>query len=519
MWLPMAGSKSSDGGKQQAGAAKGPNGPPRKPGLARRALSLGTANAFDFGIQFLLPVVLARTLDVASFGEYRILWLMIGTLMALAPLAMPQSLYYFLPRSDASSKRLYINQTLVFLACGAAIGAVALSPLNPWLPDKLRISSDPGFLVPAFAFLWVIASLLDLLPTVEERVTWQTRVIVGLSTLRALALSAAALLTGDLGAVLWVLLAFVVFKLTLLAAYISSQHGIGGPVLRPGAFADQVKHAAPFGVSSSLHGMRHQADQWVAAALFSVQMFASFSVAGVLGPMVNLFRQSVNHVFLPSMSRRQAGGDLAGMLALNNRANVMVATLVFPILALAFVFADDIITIIYTSSYVAAAPVMRVYIIGMVAYVVELASIMLLLRQGTFAMTVNGLVLVLSISISWLAALRLGLWGAAVGSVCAVYVDRIVTLIRLSRHTGIPVRRLQDWTPLVMLAIYAAGAGLAAWGVADAWPAAGPMTRLMAGGMVIAVIYGVILLMTGGRQRWLSAEVPAPAVPTVAPAP
>src|SRR5688572_20951420 len=173
-------------------------------GLERKALSLGTANALDFGIQFLLPVILARTLDVASFGEYRILWLVVGTLMVLAPLAMPQSLYYFLPRAEGREKRLYVNQTLVFLAAGAAVGALALSPLNPWLPDKLRLSSDPGFLVPAFAFLWVVASLLDLLPTVEERVTWQSKVIVGLSALRALSLSAAALLTGDLGAILWV---------------------------------------------------------------------------------------------------------------------------------------------------------------------------------------------------------------------------------------------------------------------------------------------------------------------------
>jgi O-antigen/teichoic acid export membrane protein len=484
-----------------------------KTGLERRALSLGTANAFDFGIQFLLPVVLARTLDVASFGEYRILWLVVGTLMVLAPLAMPQSLYYFLPRSDASAKRLYVNQTLLFLAAGAFIGALFLSPLNPWLPGKLRLASDPGFLVPAFAFLWVIASLLDLLPTVEERVSWQAKVIVGLSALRAIALSAAALLTGDLGAVLWVLLAFVVFKLTLLASYISAHHGIGGPVLRMASLTDQVKHASPFGISSGLHGLRHQADQWVAAALFSVQMFASFSVAGVLGPMVNLFRQSVNHVFLPSMSRRQAGGDVSGMLGLNNRANVMVATLVFPILAFAFAFAGEIVTIIYTSAYVAAAPVMRVYIIGMLAYVVEVASIMLLLRQGAFAMTVNFLVLVLSISVSWLAALRFGLAGAAVGSVCAVYIDRIVTLVRISRHTGIPLRRLQDWTPLVALAIYASGAGLLGWAAAEAWQGAGPMLRLICGGLVIGLAYGGVLLMTGGRQRWLSCDVPAAAAP------
>jgi len=48
--------------------------------LERRALSLGTANAVDYLLQFALPVVLTRTLDVHAFGEYRLLWLAIATL-------------------------------------------------------------------------------------------------------------------------------------------------------------------------------------------------------------------------------------------------------------------------------------------------------------------------------------------------------------------------------------------------------------------------------------------------------
>src|SRR5207245_5137512 len=74
-------------------------------GLARRAFSLGAVKAFDQALQFLLPVVLVRCLDTQTFGEYRLLWLAVGTVMALAPLSMPGGLYYFLPRSDPPSRR------------------------------------------------------------------------------------------------------------------------------------------------------------------------------------------------------------------------------------------------------------------------------------------------------------------------------------------------------------------------------------------------------------------------------
>src|SRR6185503_10254499 len=81
--------------------------PDAERGLGRRALSLGAANAFDYAVQFLLPVVLVRCLDAEAFGQYRLLWLMVGTLMAFLPMAMQGSLYYYLPRSDETTRRLY----------------------------------------------------------------------------------------------------------------------------------------------------------------------------------------------------------------------------------------------------------------------------------------------------------------------------------------------------------------------------------------------------------------------------
>src|SRR5882672_11917905 len=165
--------------------------------LKRRALSLGAANAFDYAAQFLLPVVLVRCLDTEAFGHYRLLWLAAGTVLAFAPLAMPVSLYYFMPRSDGATRRLYVNQTLVFLAGAGLVAAWSVSVWNPWLPEKMRGLAEYGVLVPGFVLLWVVASLLDLLPTVDERVMRQAKATVGLATLRTVALSRTAIATRE----------------------------------------------------------------------------------------------------------------------------------------------------------------------------------------------------------------------------------------------------------------------------------------------------------------------------------
>ena len=465
--------------------------------LERRALSLGTANAIDYALQFLLPIVLTRTLDAHAFGEYRLLWLAIAALMMVTPMCMAPALYYFLPRSDRPTQRLYVNQTLLFLAFAGLVSAWAISTWNPWLPGKLDgINEHHALVVPLFALLWVFSMVLDVLPTAEERVSWQARAIVSLSALRAVGLSLVAVWTRELEPVLWALAVFAAIKAGLLLWYVWRHHGIGGPVARVETFKAQVKQAAPFALSGTLHGIRTQGDQWIAAALFSVTQFASFSVVAVLVKQKQIFRQSVNHVFLPSMSRMQSSGDHAGMLALNSRANCMVALMVYPMLTFAFVFAERVVTLVYTSTYLEAAPVMRLYIVGLFAFVVELVSLLFVLGQGGFAARVNGLVLAIALPLSLWGGMRIGLAGAALGSVVAIYAERILSLRRLAKLTATPVSRLQDWRTLGGLAV-AAWAAAAVAGLALHWSEWTTLPALLAGGAIMAAAYPLALHLTG----------------------
>jgi O-antigen/teichoic acid export membrane protein len=465
--------------------------------LERRALSLGTANAIDFALQFLLPMVLTRTLDAHEFGQYRLMWLAVMTLMMITPMCMAPSLYYFLPRSDRPTQRLFINQTMIFLVGAGIVSAWALSAWNPLLPGKLEETfAGNGALVPAFVLTWVFASLLDVLPTAEERVGWQAKAIVSLSAIRAVVLSAAAILTGELGPVLVGLLIFALIKAALLLSYVARYHGLAGPVGGRQEFGAQLKQALPFAASGTLHGIRTQGDQWIAAAVFSVAQFASFSIATVLAPLVQICRQSVNHVFLPSMSRLQNAGDITGMLALNSRANGMVALLVYPLLAFAFVFAEQVITLIYTATYLDAAPVLRLYIVGLVAFVVELVSVLFVMKQGPFAAKVNGIVLALALPLSLFGAYRWGLVGAAAGSVAAIYTERLLSLRRISALTGTPILRLQDWKTLGGILLAAAIAAVAA-GVAMHFTHWSTFATLLAGGLILAALYPPALYVTG----------------------
>jgi O-antigen/teichoic acid export membrane protein len=460
-------------------------------GLKRRALSLGAVKAFDNAMQFLLPVVLVRCLDAATFGEYRLLWLAVGTVMALAPLGMPAALFYFLPRSDAAARRLHVHQALLFLALTGLLGAAAVSPLDPWRPPTLSPLDAYGGLVAPFVALWVLASLLDCLPTVEERIRLQAFVTISTSVARTLLLGAGAWLTGDLAVLLWLLLAVVLLKLFLLIGYVGRFHGWRRPWLSRATLAAQLRYGTPFGVSGGFYVLRSQADQWVAASLFALHSFAAFSVGAIVGQVVAVFRASVVQAFFPTMSRLEAAGDMPSAMEMNARANEMVGWVLYPALAFVFVFAQDLVSLVYTHAYVDAVPVMRVYIAGLLVVVVEVSTLLQLLRQGVFNASLNAAMLCVSLAVSWTAGMQLGLAGAAVGSVSAMYLDRVMTLRRVAALTGVPVRRQQRWGVLArLLATAALAAGLSGLLVHELLADQPRIVRLLAGAALLAVLYG-----------------------------
>ena len=277
--------------------------------------------------------------------------------------------------------------------------------------------------------------LFDLLPTIEERIPLR-RGQHSVALVRALLVAGGAWLTADMGMNLSLLLATVVLKVALLVGYIGRFHGWGRPWFRAAVFGDQIGYTAPFGLSSACYVLRSQADQWVAATLFTLHSFASFSIAAILGQLVNIFRTSVVEAFMPSMSRLEAAGELKSMMEMNARANAMVAMLLLPMLGFVFAFAPEIVSLVYTAAYLDAGTVMRVYTLGLSALVVELSSVMQLRRQGMFTLGANLVVLGISVPISWFGGVHLGLAGAAAGSVSALYLDRAIVLRRIAAIRG-----------------------------------------------------------------------------------
>jgi O-antigen/teichoic acid export membrane protein len=260
------------------------------------------------------------------------------------------------------------------------------------------------------------------------------------------------------------------------------------------------------GLNAAVYLFRLQADQWLVVVLFGTTQYGVYSLGALALALGTLVRVTVTNVIFPEMSKVQAEGDIPRFLRLNARGNVMVSLFVFPLLAYLFVAASPFIRLIYTDAYAHAIPVMRLNIIAFLVQVVEMSTVMLVLRQGPFLLGASSVSLVAGLSASYVGSRLWGLPGAVSGAIIGNFLSVSAVYARAARLLGMPIRALQDWRTIVRIG----GAAIVAGSIAYASlrlipPELGYMLQILISGAAYCCAY--LLALIGFRQWTLVANM------------
>ena len=475
--------------------------------MAKRSTTRGEvalltfATSTESALRLLIPITLVRLLDQEAFGQYRLFWLIANTLNLFVPLGIGRSLMYFLPRSTPEERGAFVSQSLLYFAMvGLPIAACfALAPA--WMPEKLTTLTEPPTVFAAFIFVWLLSSLINVLPNADRNIRWQAGAIASCALIRTAVIVAVAWFTRDLQAVFLALLAFSVLQCLLLGYYVITRHGRFLSWPRLAGLRRQFAYSLPFGVSGIFARARGHIEQWIVVALYAVQSLAVFSIALTFNGILSLMRSSVGNVLLPKMSDRQAAGDIRRALELNNRGNMSISFLIFPFLVFVWVYAAPLVGFLYTDTYLDAVPIVRIYTLNMLVTAIEVATVLLIYEQGRFVMTVSGGVLIFASALSYVGALTFGLPGVAIGGLVGTIVARSLNFGRAAKVLEIRFRDLQDWPTLGRLLLAAIAAGGVAAGATSLLPAMPAVIQLIAGGAVLGATYLALVLVL--RVAWL----------------
>ncbi len=415
-------------------------------------------------------IVMARHLSKTDFGSFLQVMLVVNTALMLSSFGLPQSIYYFYHR--AINRPQFLFRTILISFIIGFIGAVVVFSVRTLLASWFNNVSLCKYLPIASAMIFT-------------RGTSQFREPILISSER-LGLNAVYTIVSDtlfyaptlLGPFFTVSLA-VIFRLMFFATLfdliffvviclwqINNDKSLGHSGVRKGTsetevrFWDQLKYAAPIGLSSYLGIIGRQIDQYLVSIFFVPADFAVYSRGSMRIPVLGDLQFIINDLQMPKYVKSYSQGDNVSFLKIFHNSIVKVAKIKYPAFCFLFASAPLLIEILYTRTYNAAIPVFRTYLI-MLLTTVTVYGIAPRASGKTISITISVLIGILTnVVLSLMLLPVLGALGAAVGTIVASTAAAGYLLFVSVGLLKVPFTKIFPWYKLGKLLLVSAVASL-----------------------------------------------------------
>lgn len=459
-----------------------------------------------FGV--IVPIVVVRLLDPLTFGYYKEIFLVTGTVLPLLTLGIPASLYYLAPRYGQADQRLFRHAAILLSTAGVVAG-ILLFAFGGVLQRVLHAPfKEYAWGIALFTALSLPAGLLPIAPMVDGRARLTALLLASTDMLRSVLVVTVALATRSLGAIVTAAAASMGVQAVLALGYIAWRgrgRRLPGP---PGMLSEQLRYALPFAGSSILGLSRDKLHAYFIATAFTPVQFAVYAVAILNLPFIDQLTQTVGEVVILQTAAPFAEGELAEVRRVWHGATQALAVALTPVFVFAEVFATDIIVVLFGARYAEAAPIFRVYLLSL-TLAIPLAPAMFRAARDLSAMIIADLLsLLVSIGVLVVFGRRIGPVAGALSLVAGIATFTFVGAWRLARRLRLGWTNFLPWLSIATLMLIAAITGGASW---FALVATRPAVRLFLGGALaslayLALVWRVGLVAPSERalvERWL----------------
>jgi len=430
--------------------------------LAKDAVLLTVSKVAAKSSILLLFVLLSYLLSTGEYGNFRQVWMINRSLMEIFAFGIPLSIFYFLPRLLTGQRSVFIIQSLLMLLLLAVLFAtlvfvfsenIAIFFNNADLARLLKIFSlYPLFALPAMALESILVALNKAktfaIYTLADRFVF----LVLTGTI--------VIVTRSLEILLIVTVAYSVIELAVGLAIIRFSLEEKKSASSRFAFGRQLRFALPSGISNLVAVLNQEIDKLMIAYFYTVSRFAVYANGGFEVPFIGTIASSVTSVMMPEYARRHQAGDNVSIIQLWHGAVCKVGSILIPLAVFLFIFAQDVITLLFSNKYIESTLIFQIYLIALLPKVTWYGPI--LVSMGYNKVPLYGAILAVISNVIlnfWLIKL-MGFPGPAVATVLTTYILTSYYLYEIMRATGVDWSGVFPWKNLLKMLLSAVVIGI-----------------------------------------------------------
>ena len=404
---------------------------------------LTAARSAGFVITFAVPLVIVRVFEPATFGLYKQVFLIGGTLVPVLSMGLSASLYYFVPRDEEGGDR-YILWAVTLITSTALVAAITLviaaESVSAWFgAPEIK---DYLLLLGVFLVLSTPAGVGVIVPVVDRRAVLAGIVLAGSDLFRAASLIAAALLWRTIEAVMWAAIISASVRFGWMICYLS----IRGTFAKSGSMGieivSQLRYAVPFGAAVLFEIAVGRFHEFFVAKSVSSAAFAIYAVGVLPIPLIGLLVQSIVEVMLVRMAEAYKAENHGEMRRVWRATLERLGVVMIPCWAVIQLVAPDLLLVLFGAHYLSAAGVFRVFSLSVLLLIVVDHGVLRATGDTPYLLTANVVGFVGTvISVIWLVR-TLGLVGGAGGFIVGMGLMRGMGLVRVAQRLEIPISRV-----------------------------------------------------------------------------
>lgn len=463
----------------------------------------------------IVPLVIVRLLGKADVGILSGLMLVYSTVALVLTAGFPETLTFYLPTRSPAERRAITRNVVTSLALLGGVGSVVLvviSLIARFAPNLTHfgaaeargVSATESLKYLALLAAYPIADLpgrmLPNLLIVEQR----ARAAAGVGIVKAIGSSAAALVPIALGAPLSVVVLSIgtfgfVFGGVVLYFVREIYRGVE-KVPSPVSMGMLLRFGLPLGLTDIVSMLNNQLDRYLIVFFFPAAAMAEYQAGAWQIPIITTIPYTVGAVLAPRFVELFRSDRALEAIEIWRQSSLKTALLVVPATMVFVVGSEETMELLFTKSYLHAAPVFRWYCILTLGRIATFGSV--IVAAGAPRLIFNSAVvsLVSNAILCSVLVKVVGFNGPAMGTALAFVPSVLYYCYCIALATKLRFEQIFPLFGFLRVLAIATVASLPAWWLKSAvsWPAA---LRLPAEALIVVAGFGVLGTLVGTIQR------------------
>ncbi len=411
------------------------------------ALKLTSAKLLTMLISLVSSMLLSRFRTLTEYGTYSQIMMTITLVSSLLMLGLPNSINYFLSKSDSEAERekfLSVYYTInTFLSFIVGLSLVISTPLLELLFKNNTIKGFWYFLA-VYPWTKIVMSSVENLLIVYQK----TAKLLLFKVTNSIALLLAILIIQVVGGTFYhymMLFLAVEIIFTIWTYIIVKQNA---PNFKFGIDKKLIQSiltfSVPIGLASMIGTIKIELDKIVITSFMTVEDLAVYTNASKELP-VTIIATSLSAVLLPKVVKLLKNKQNEQAVTLWKNATTISLALLSIISIGCFTFAEEVITLLYSEKYLAGVTVFRIY------------CLVLLLRCTYFGLILNATghtkqilyssigCLVVSVGLNYACFFTFGFYGPAIATFLATVAMSMYQLIYTVKIIKVKFTSIFPW--------------------------------------------------------------------------